>query len=553
MTDAATIGPESTGRRTLFRVPTTLTSRSLVLVLCVAVLTMRLFQSYRDSRLVPLDEMSDACQTRYFAAFRLPFVPQRLATLMAEHPECVTRENPFPLAPQWFALLLLAALIGLQLVVEPALRIFRRGLTEMRPEAFPDGGDLFGEVVRAAGVGHGVRFRCAAGDSRVGGAAFGYPWRKYVVLDGGLVPLAKDDPETFRGVLLHELAHVRNNDLGITALTVATWRAFVAVTLLPFAFLFFADEQFTTITHGGLTAVQLIPFSVLALVARNGVLHGREYLADATAARWAAGTAGLDRLLARDDTVRHRIRVLFGFHPSPAHRRRALAESRPLWTSGLFDVFLLGALTGLAWPSVLYVLRRETFFDVGVSASLRALWPLTVIVGAALATTVAGRARGGRPSGTSLVSVVFAAGVIGGVHLTFTGSGLGLFPVEVPFSWSMAWCGVLVAVCWLWSMIVDVTARQWSWASPRVAIPVLVAVEAALLTLVLAPLLAARIDLQIIESLPSSDSLPHLLDLRGAEPALVVVLAAAVIFPVIGRLTPVLARLGGTTKRRFPD
>ncbi|WP_328617769.1 hypothetical protein OHS18_17545 [Amycolatopsis sp. NBC_00355] len=139
------------------------------------------------------------------------------------------------------------------------------------------------------------------------------------------------------------------------------------------------------------------------------------------------------------------------------------------------------------------------------------------------------------------MSVVLAAGVIGAMHLTFTGSSLGLFPVKVPFSWSVAWCGVLVVVCWLWSLIVDVTARQWSWASSRASVPIPAAVEAALLTVVLAPLPASRIDLQIIESTTSSAPLPHLLDLRGAEPTLVVVLVAAVILPVAGRLAPALA------------
>ncbi|MBE8516071.1 M48 family metalloprotease [Amycolatopsis sp. H6(2020)] len=538
MAETAIGDPESTGRPARWasvRAPTTLTTRSLVLILCVAVVTMRLFQVYRASRVVSLDEMSAACRAPYLEATRSSFVSEFLAFASA-HPECITRENPFPVAPQWFGLLLLTAAVGLQLVVGPKLRILWRGLTELRMEAFPDGGRLFVEIVRSSGVGRDVRFLCAAGDSRVGGAAFGSPWRRYVVLDGGLVPLAKDDPETFRAVVLHELAHVRNNDLGTTALAFATWRAFAGVTLLPFAYLVFANKQFTTLTHGSLTSAQLIPFSVLALVARNGVLHAREYLADSTAARWAPGASGLDRLLSRDSTVSSRVRVLFGFHPGPAHRRRALAESRPLWMIGLFDVFLLGALTGLVWPSVMFVVRGETLFDARVSAALLALWPLTGIVGVVLATAVANRVRHRADRGHGRLSVVFAAGVIVAVHLTFTGSSLGLFPLDVPFLWSMAWCGVLVVVCWLWSLVVAVSAQQWSWASPRVSVPVLAAVEAALLTLVLAPLLTARTDLQIIDLTLSSDPLPHLLDTRGAGPVIVAVLVVAVLFPLAGRL-----------------
>lgn len=70
----------------------------------------------------------------------------------------------------------------------------------------------------------------------------------------------------------------------------------------------------------------------------------------------------------------------------------------------------------------------------------------------------------------------------------------------MPWLWSIAWCGVLVLVCWLWSLLVGVTAKQWTSADAAAAVSVLAVVEAALLTVLLAPLLVSRIDLQLIDT-----------------------------------------------------
>ena len=64
--------------------------------------------------------------------------------------------------------------------------------------------------------------------------AFGLPWRRYVRLNAGLVVLRGQDPDGFRATIRHELAHLSNRDVDLTFATVAIWRAFTVVALLPF-------------------------------------------------------------------------------------------------------------------------------------------------------------------------------------------------------------------------------------------------------------------------------------------------------------------------------
>ena len=64
-------------------------------------------------------------------------------------------------------------------------------------------------------------------DASAGGLAFGHPGRYSVAIGGGLVVKQTIDPPSFRAVLRHELAHIRNRDVGITYFTLAVWYAFL--------------------------------------------------------------------------------------------------------------------------------------------------------------------------------------------------------------------------------------------------------------------------------------------------------------------------------------
>jgi heat shock protein HtpX len=115
------------------------------------------------------------------------------------------------------------------------------------------------------------------------------PARSVVAVTEGL--LERMPPEQIRGVLAHELAHIRNRDVLVSSLAAMIAGAISAIAnVLQFAFLFGgADDE----DQGPLGWLGLIATIVLAPIAamllQLAVSRQREYLADATAARLLGG------------------------------------------------------------------------------------------------------------------------------------------------------------------------------------------------------------------------------------------------------------------------
>lgn len=111
--------------------------------------------------------------------------------------------------------------------------------------------------------------------------AFGHAGAYTIALSGGPVAAFFSDRPTFRAIVLHELAHVYNADIGKTYLTIAIWQAFVAISGSTIT----AYSLFEVYTHHGdaqpaTAAGRLLILALVVYIIRNSVLRARELYAN---------------------------------------------------------------------------------------------------------------------------------------------------------------------------------------------------------------------------------------------------------------------------------
>jgi len=142
------------------------------------------------------------------------------------------------------------------------------------------------------------------------------PEHAVVAVTQGLVNLM--DQEEIRGVLSHELAHVKNRDIliGSVAATMAGAVMMLATMARWSAFFGGGDDD-----EGGLGTIGLIVMSILAplgaMVIQMAISRSREYLADATGAGFTGHPEGLASALEKLGTYSKQIPM--NASPSTAH------------------------------------------------------------------------------------------------------------------------------------------------------------------------------------------------------------------------------------------
>ena len=190
-------------------------------------------------------------------------------------------------------------------------------------------------------------------DASPGGLAFGHPGRYSVALTGGLLVKQTTDPPAFRAILRHELAHIRNRDVGITYFTLAIWFAFLLVAALPFVLTLF-DEGGDAILS---VTWRMLVLAALVYLTRNAVLRSREVYADLRASVPDGQDGALRRVLAGlprpAPGLLGRVRRV---HPDPQHRLAAVDDTRPLFPLGAVVAFAAGLSGTIAYESVVSLL-----------------------------------------------------------------------------------------------------------------------------------------------------------------------------------------------------
>ncbi|HEX8866220.1 MAG TPA: M48 family metalloprotease, partial [Lentzea sp.] len=300
-------------------------------------------------------------------------------------------------------------------LARPAWRIRRRKLVAAPEELH----ETLAELVAQAGLPH-TTFLLDPTNVRAGGAAFGNHRRKYVVLNAGMLALHRTDPATFRAIVLHELAHVRA-DVTTTYATLAIWRAFVLVALVPYLVtLVVSPVSATTFS----LAAKLMALVALVFLARVAVLRAREQHADVFVARWT-GTAEPYRTLDPSGWVRR----WFGLHPPLSARFAAMRDPDSLLRPGFWETLGCTLALQLAWWHTRAGLHALTWYRDGNESFLvlRVAWAVLIT---ALIGLVAWRGAvfGARRGVFALPGLAVGTGLVLGERL----DAYNFAPVTVP-------------------------------------------------------------------------------------------------------------------------
>ncbi len=183
------------------------------------------------------------------------------------------------------------------------------------------------------------------------------PSHAVVAVTQGLLQLMT--PEEIRGVLAHEMAHIKNRDILIGSIAATMAGAImVLANMAKWSAVFGGRHRGGG--RGGLGGVGLILMSLIApmaaMVIQMAVSRSREYLADATGARFAGGPEGLADALQKLGAYAGKLpmnanlstahmfivnplsgkslMVLFSTHPPLAERIARLRGNMPTGSSG---------------------------------------------------------------------------------------------------------------------------------------------------------------------------------------------------------------------------
>ncbi|MFJ9678035.1 M48 family metallopeptidase [Streptomyces sp. NPDC101194] len=411
---------------------------------------------------------------------------------------CMAKYAPPP--AQWLIYswpVLLSVTAALLFFLLPVWKARHRSAVPLE-SADPDGEIrvLLTDLAATAGLARLPRVVVDRASLATGAVVFGRNRRPTVCLFGGLLACRRSDPERFRAVILHEFAHIANRDITVTYGTVAVWRVFLALVLLPY--LVWSSRQ----VHGfltrwgepsdvpSLTRVLLLPALTVALVylARSDVLRSREIYADLAAVRWGADPHKWDVAARPPAGGRLRgalwsLRGLWGMHPQWEERRGALADPAPLFGARALPMFLTGAAAAMVNIHLLTYLSTYDLYSLW-RVQLVSLTPATLVagvIGTALWRSVSYAVLTGDrvPSGVRAGLWLGAGFGVGGLLTGYGLSGAQWLP-QRPVLLLLVVCAGVAFAWW-----VTQCARLWvgTWRGRSLRPPLLVGLGSATLVL----------------------------------------------------------------------
>jgi Zn-dependent protease with chaperone function len=311
-------------------------------------------------RTASLDErVLDAGTTQRFVLLLVLFVAESTATAY-DFVSRLAKAAGGGAVPTWVSYVALAVLVATAVCVYVTLPKWKGRRSRVIPlAAIEDGGHLREELdrlVELAELKVKPRFVVAPGAASVGAVVFGTGGEPTVCLNAGLVVTRTTDAERFRTVVLHELAHIRNDDVGITYATEAMWRVLLAAALLPDTVLILVTRVVGVTAIGADALIQAVVIVALVYLTRADILRRRELYADRTAARlWHVGhdampSEGPERTGAES----RRVRAVAAFveawrtHPSWRLRGRSLTDPEELFAMRALPMVITGIAAEIA-------------------------------------------------------------------------------------------------------------------------------------------------------------------------------------------------------------
>ncbi|WBB68408.1 M48 family metalloprotease [Micromonospora sp. WMMD812] len=385
---------------------------------------------------------------------------QQRHALAAEYRSCLRPAFARPMAVAAGGLGLLIVVALALYLAQPWWLVRRNRARRLSPDLAPGLIDDLEQLHREVGLARAPQWWVAPLRGTPSGQVFGLPGRRRVQLDAGLLVLRVTDRAAFRAVVAHELAHLRNRDVDLTYLTIAVWRAFLLVAVLPVLALLVHPTLLTAPARWRPAAlsdelhllVLLLGPILLVYLLRNAVLRTRETHADVLAA--SAGDAGraLPAILERLPP-RRRWLDRWSDHPLPRDRLRAVHEPAALVIPAHWEMVAAGLPTGVLAANLLPVAGGGLGVDPVLGAALVGLlagpWLgalLALAVWRVAWATSAGAARSGPVPAWLSYALVLVGSFLLGTQVALVTVTDGPVPVGGSDPASTLVAGLLLAV-----------------------------------------------------------------------------------------------------------
>lgn len=358
------------------------------------------------------------------------------------------------------AMFLVAVTVIVVYAVRPWLTIRRQKLVSPLPVEHASLLEAVRRLAQEEGLSRPPQVLLDMNRKTVDGRAFGRYPNYYLRLNYGVIldERTSGGTGTVDSVVLHELAHLRNRDVDITNLTLASVWAFVLAVATPLLM----ATALVSATQTLIVGAQLSVSAVLIVVLAAAVLRSREHYADVRAAlsggRLIAGHSSRPGVVGW-------LRRAVPMHPRAARRAKAVESPEILMSWVASEALGAGVAAGLGIPYLsiligLWLGSVERYGELIASVVYGLL--VTAVVGAgACRATLCALVKGRQPPRGVAPGVALAAGVLLGTILS----------PAIDESWvaSMARAplitavlfATLVVICLLFTRWLSVAASAW--------------------------------------------------------------------------------------------